>query len=171
MTRTMRRRVPKSSSRSARTTCARLDAFSAVATESSRSRHTASAWLAAAFAIMSGREPGTNNVLLIVFLVPVLLTLMRRLQRGQEQRAALLQAALDASDTERRRIAGTLHDGVVQELAATSFSLAGGAQRAESMGRTDEACRLVDASEAVRGNIASLRSLLVGAAQDTPAGK
>jgi signal transduction histidine kinase len=103
----------------------------------------------------------SSLLLLIVFLVPVLMSLMRRLQRGQEQRAALLQAALDASDTERRRIAGTLHDGVVQELAATSFSLAGGAQQAESRGRTDEAHRLVEASEAVRGNIASLRSLLV----------
>ena len=103
----------------------------------------------------------SSLLLLIVFLVPVLMTLMRRLQRGQEQRAALLQAALDASDTERRRIAGTLHDGVVQELAATSFSLAGGAQQAESTGHTDEALRLADASEAVRGNISSLRSLLV----------
>ena len=32
---------------------------------------------------------------------------------------------------ERRRIAGTLHDGVVQELAATSFAVAGAAARAE----------------------------------------
>lgn len=103
----------------------------------------------------------SSCLLLIVLLVPVLLSLLRRLQRGQEQRAALLQAALDASDVERRRIAGTLHDGVVQELAATSFSLAGGAQQAKSAGRRDEGERLGAASEAVRGNIASLRSLLV----------
>src|SRR5688572_32911423 len=59
----MRNRAPKSRSRRARTTCARLGGFSAGATESSRSRHTASARLTAALAIMSGREPGTNNVL------------------------------------------------------------------------------------------------------------
>jgi signal transduction histidine kinase len=103
----------------------------------------------------------SSCLLLIVLLVPVLLSLLGRLQRGQQQRAALLQAALDASDAERRRIAGTLHDGVVQELAATSFSLAGGAQQARSAGRPDEAGRLGEASEAVRGNIAGLRSLLV----------
>ena len=38
---------------------------------------------------------------------------------------ALLRQALDASDTERRRIAASLHDGVVQQLVAASFTAAG----------------------------------------------
>ena len=42
-----------------------------------------------------------------------------------------MQRALDASADERQRIAAALHDGVVQELAATSFAVAGGAEAAE----------------------------------------
>ena len=61
--RTSRMRAPKSSSRSAWTTRPRLAGLSSGVTESSRSRHTASAGLAAALAIMSGREPGTNSML------------------------------------------------------------------------------------------------------------
>ena len=49
----------------------------------------------------------------------------------------LLQRAVDASTEERRRIAATLHDGVVQELAATSFAVAGAAERAARAGRPD----------------------------------
>ena len=44
-------------------------------------------------------------------------SLARRLRRGQQEREALLRRALDASETERRRIAADLHDGVVQDLA------------------------------------------------------
>ena len=47
-----------------------------------------------------------------------------RLRRGDQQRAALLHRALEASDLERRRIAADLHDGVVQDLTAVSLSVA-----------------------------------------------
>jgi signal transduction histidine kinase len=42
--------------------------------------------------------------------------LIRYQRRRDQQRAALLQNALDASDRERKRIVGELHDGVVQDL-------------------------------------------------------
>src|SRR4051812_10175102 len=59
--RTIVRREPNSIVRSASTTVARPAAFWSGATESSRSRHTASAVLAAAFAIIDGRDAGTNS--------------------------------------------------------------------------------------------------------------
>ncbi len=48
----------------------------------------------------------------------------RRLQASQQRTERLLRHALDASDAERRRIAGDLHDGVVQELTGVSLTLA-----------------------------------------------
>jgi NADH:ubiquinone oxidoreductase subunit F (NADH-binding) len=47
----------------------------------------------------------------------------------------LLERAVDASSSERRLIAATLHDGPVQELAASSFVVAGAAERARAAGR------------------------------------
>jgi signal transduction histidine kinase len=68
---------------------------------------------------------------------------------------------LDASTEERRRIAGALHDGVVQDLAATSFTVAGAAERAASLGQPALANDLRSAAGTVRTSIGGLRSLLV----------
>lgn len=103
----------------------------------------------------------TSLLLLLVLLLPVLWTLLDRLRRAQDQRERLLRSAVDASDAERRRIAGTLHDGVVQELAASSFALAGAAERAERAGADDVARDVRTASATVRTSIRGLRSLLV----------
>lgn len=103
----------------------------------------------------------TSLLLLLVLLLPVLWTLLDRLRRGQDQRERLLRSAVDASDAERRRIAATLHDGVVQELAASSFALAGAAERAERAGSPDVAADVRAASGTVRTSIRGLRSLLV----------
>src|ERR1051326_435650 len=61
--RSMRTRWPKSRRCNTSMTLARLASFWSSATESSRSRQMASAALWAAFCIMSGRAPGTNNML------------------------------------------------------------------------------------------------------------
>lgn len=98
---------------------------------------------------------------LLVLMLPVLWRLLDRLRRGQEQREALLRRAVEASDDERRRIAATLHDGVVQELAATSFAVSGAAARAAAAGQTELAETLDEAASAVRSGIGGLRSLLV----------
>lgn len=103
----------------------------------------------------------TSLLLLVVLLLPVLWTLLDRLRRAQDQRERLLRSAVDASDAERRRIAATLHDGVVQELAASSFALAGAAERAERAGAVDVAGDVRAASGTVRTSIRGLRSLLV----------
>jgi signal transduction histidine kinase len=96
-----------------------------------------------------------------VLLLPVLWRLLKRITSAQSQREVLLQRAVDASEDERQRIAGTLHDGPVQELAATSFVVAGAAEKAADSGQPELAEMLTAAAGAVRASIQGLRSLLV----------
>ena len=98
---------------------------------------------------------------LILILVPVVWRLLRRVRRAQQQREQLLERAVDASSDERRRIAGTLHDGVVQELAAASFTVSSAAERARALGQPELAAQLGDTGRIVRTSIGSMRSLLV----------
>lgn len=100
-------------------------------------------------------------VLVVALLVPVFWQLLRAASRARRQREALLQRALDASADERRRIAGALHDGVVQDLVATSF--AAGAQQGAARRRGDDVTAegLGTVADSVRGSIAGLRTLLV----------
>jgi len=100
-------------------------------------------------------------VLVVVLLVPVLWRLLVAVERGRRQREALLERALDASAGERRRIAGALHDGVVQDLVATSFALSAEQAAAGRRGDTAAADGLGSVVGAVRGSIAGLRTLLV----------
>ena len=103
----------------------------------------------------------TSLLLLVVLLMPILWRLLNQLQRSQAQREALLQRAVEASTEERRRIAGALHDGVVQDLAGASFTVAGGAERAQSLGKPDLADELRLAAGTVRSSIGGLRTLLL----------
>ena len=103
----------------------------------------------------------SSILLLVVLLIPILWRLLDRLKRSQVQREALLQRAIDASTEERRRIAGTLHDGVVQDLVATSFAVSGAAERAAALPDPALAADLRRAAGTVRTSIGGLRSLLV----------
>jgi two-component system NarL family sensor kinase len=103
----------------------------------------------------------SSIVAIVVLLVPLTWTLVARARRAHQQREAMLQRAMDASLDERRRIAATLHDGVVQELAAASFAVAGSAQDAATRGDDELAARLRDAAQTVRTSIGGMRSLLV----------
>lgn len=103
----------------------------------------------------------TSLLLLLALLLPILWRLIDRVKAAQDQRVALLEHAVDASSDERRRIAATLHDGVVQELAASSFAVTGAAERAAADGQRALAELLRDAAAGVRGTIGGLRSLLV----------
>jgi signal transduction histidine kinase len=91
--------------------------------------------------------------------IPLAYSLARRLRDRQRERERLLRQALEASDTERRRIAGDLHDGVVQDLAGVAYSLAGSSRTADVDATT--ASLLDRSAEQVRDSIKSLRSLLV----------
>ncbi|MFL6165917.1 MAG: sensor histidine kinase [Ornithinibacter sp.] len=103
----------------------------------------------------------SSLVLLVVIVVPFVWALVRRLRRAEEQRIQLLQRAVDASADERRRIAASLHDGPVQELAATSFTVAGASATASVHGQGPLSRDLDAAAAAVRSSIRSLRTLLV----------
>jgi signal transduction histidine kinase len=56
----------------------------------------------------------------------------------QRERENLLQKAVEASETERRRIARDLHDGVVQNLSGMAFAMTAAASRVRSNPQTPE---------------------------------
>ena len=98
-------------------------------------------------------------LVLVAVTTPLLWALTRRLDRTGRDRARLLERAADASESERRRIARDLHDGVVQDLAGTAFALSATARDAGT--DTDTARRLEPMASSLRGSLRSLRSLLV----------
>jgi signal transduction histidine kinase len=87
------------------------------------------------------------------------IALIRRFRRNQREREALMEAAMEASFRERRRIAGDLHDGPVQEMAGLSLGLA-----AQAAAAPDEKTRetLNQAVGVVRSSVRTLRSAIVG---------
>ena len=99
--------------------------------------------------------------LLQLLQLPLAYRMARDLQRSREEREALLEKALAASDDERRRIAGGLHDGVVQDLVGTSYALAAAAERVNGHGGPEVAAALREGAGQTRRSIRQLRSLLV----------
>jgi two-component system NarL family sensor kinase len=94
-----------------------------------------------------------------VLLVPLVLVLARRLRRAAEEREQLLLRAIDSSARERRRIAGDIHDGPVQELSGLGMQLAAEADRARE---PETRSALGDAAAAVRASVRTLRSAIFG---------
>lgn len=101
---------------------------------------------------------GAVGVLMAVT-TPLMLLLTRRARLAAEQRERLLATAIEASDAERTRIARDLHDGVVQDLAGSSYELSTIAARGST--EPDLAAELDDVSRSLRISLRSLRSLLV----------
>ncbi|WP_232676891.1 sensor histidine kinase [Nocardioides sp. R-C-SC26] len=96
--------------------------------------------------------------LLLILVTPIIWVLTRDVRRAGDERERLLQTGLDASDAERRRIARDLHDGVVQDLAGTSFHLAGLA-RDDSVAPQVRA-QMTAANDSLRDSLKGLRALL-----------
>lgn len=107
-------------------------------------------------------QPITLGGLLVLVAVttPLLWALTRRLERTARDRTRLLEAAADASESERRRIARDLHDGVVQDLAGTAFALSATVRDPQTDPETGR--RLEPMARSLRSSLRSLRSLLVG---------
>jgi two-component system NarL family sensor kinase len=100
-------------------------------------------------------------VLLELAQIPLAWSLAQRLRRRQEEREMLLRRAIEASEVERRRIAGQLHDGVVQNLAGVSYTLSAAAASIRG-GAGEGASEIVDQAAAeTRASIRELRTLLV----------
>jgi two-component system, NarL family, sensor kinase len=93
--------------------------------------------------------------------VPLAWRMARGLERGRRDRERLLRRAVEASATERRRIAGDLHDGVVQEFAGLSMSLSAAADRADAEGASGPADALRSAADRTRHGMRQLRTMLV----------
>jgi two-component system, NarL family, sensor kinase len=102
----------------------------------------------------------TIGPLLLLMLVVVLMlrVLTRQIARGAAERERLLRSAIDASDAERRRIARDLHDGVVQDLAGTAFSVS--ALSRDPHTSPENRSSLQGAARSLRDGLKSLRSLL-----------
>lgn len=113
--------------------------------------------------LLEAVAPVAIGSLLLLWLIqlPLAWSSARRLRDGLREREALLEAALESSSAERRRIAADLHDGPVQNLAGLSFSLSAAAERAP--GGTDPATvrALEDGADAARDGIRRLRAAVV----------
>ncbi|MGZ8737691.1 MAG: sensor histidine kinase [Nocardioides sp.] len=111
--------------------------------------------------IYAAFQPITLGGLLLLALltVPLLWMLTRRLARSAEARERLLQNAVNASATERRRIARDLHEGVVQDLTTASVALTSEAAAPETPPAVAQ--RLLHVDEGIRGSVRALRSLVL----------
>jgi signal transduction histidine kinase len=97
-------------------------------------------------------------VVLQLLQLPLAWRTARRLDSSVQERERLAREATEASATERRRIAADLHDSVVQDLAAVSYTLSGIADRSSP---ESDAAPLRTSAATVRRSIRSLRTLLV----------
>jgi signal transduction histidine kinase len=95
-------------------------------------------------------------LLLTAILVPYSLSAPRQSRRQRHERERLLERLTSSSDAERRRIAGEVHDGAVQELVGVSFTL--GAVANDAPAPLDE--RLRELADTTRTTVTGLRSLL-----------
>jgi two-component system NarL family sensor kinase len=100
-------------------------------------------------------------VLLELVQVPLAWSLARRLRERQREPEELLRRAIESSDLERRRIAQSLHEGIVQELAGLSWKLTAATKRAEAGDGPAVAEHLRVVSAGIRATIRQLRSALI----------
>ncbi len=104
-------------------------------------------------------------LLLLVLEVPLAWSMARRLEVAGVEREALLTRAVEASETERRKIASDLHDGVVQRLVGTGMSLGAASRKVEQKGTGDTdpsvAKALKQGALELREAVRELRTLIV----------
>jgi two-component system, NarL family, sensor kinase len=104
--------------------------------------------------------------ILFVVQIPLAVGMARRSRASLAERQSLLERAINASEQERRRIARDLHDGVVQRLAAVTFSLSALARRLAPTGngtsaQTSAVPDVEHAAGETRAAMRDLRTLIV----------
>jgi two-component system, NarL family, sensor kinase len=95
-------------------------------------------------------------LILQAILIPVAVSLARRLKRHEQERASLLEQALSSSDAERVRFAADLHDGPIQDLAGIGYALGAVAPTVDPR----HAALMSRVQEALQRSIQSLRTLM-----------
>jgi signal transduction histidine kinase len=99
--------------------------------------------------------------LLLLILLPLALSMARRIDDAGAERSSLLRHAVAASALERRRIAGDLHVGVVQDLAGVGYALPAIGRSLPSGTDTDDARQKLDrVTEIVKRDVSALRSVI-----------
>lgn len=95
---------------------------------------------------------------LVVF--PLAFSLARRVDRGRRQRMDLIARSLSSWHAERRQLAQDLHDGVIQDLAAASYTVPAIAAALPEGAVGDQArTRTEQVGHALTHSLAALRSL------------
>ncbi len=121
--------------------------------------------VAASASIISQRFVPVAVGALVVFAlvqIPLGIRLARRMRAAQSERETLLRQVIESQSNERRRIAADLHDGVVQDLAGVSFTIAAASDAlSDTSVDTRIARSLDDAARSTRRGIQQLRTLLV----------
>ena len=92
---------------------------------------------------------------------PLAWSMARRLKAGQSERERLLAGTIEAAERERRRIAGDLHDGVVQDLAGAAMSLAAARSAVRSAPPERTEAMLDEGVSTIRDSMRELRYLIV----------
>lgn len=96
-------------------------------------------------------------IVLMIILVPIALSLSRRIRRSDAERAELLEHSLSVSEKERIRIAADLHDGPIQDLAGIGYALGAVAVAVPEKQRP----LMTTVQQTVLNSIESLRRLMV----------
>ena len=96
-------------------------------------------------------------VVLMIILVPIALSLSRRIRRSDAERAELLEHSLSVSEKERIRIAADLHDGPIQDLAGIGYALGAVAVAVPEQQRS----LMQTVQQTILSAIESLRQLMV----------
>ncbi len=99
-------------------------------------------------------------VLFLAVVLPLAVSLSRRVERAQLEQSKMMRHALLASDLERSRIAAELHDGVIQDLAGLGYALPTASRELLAGGDLDRArAVLARATGIVRHDTTLLRAL------------
>jgi signal transduction histidine kinase len=114
-------------------------------------------------AIIDGFLPIVIAALLLfqVAVLPMAMSLARRVERGLAERSSWMRHALLASDLERRRMAQDLHDGVIQDLAGVCYAMptleAHFAQNPATLAAREVSHRV---AEIIRSDVTALRLMM-----------